>query len=300
MDKDTLYEGRTHGDTMFPIGVYEVVKLDNDKIFNYHWHQEAEFIYMAEGVAWFQIGASTVTLHQGEALFIRSGELHAGYPVNDLPFRMMAIVFDMNLLSSHTYDHIQNKYMDPLIKQSLLLPEQISGSQPWEQAIISDLIHLIDDYAQKKPAYELRMKADLYLIFAELISHGEWVAEAFVPLADSSKIDRLKQVLQYIHDHYQNKIQVSDLAGLLSMSEGHFCRYFKSILRQTPIEYVNSIRINQAIQLLRNPNNKIIDISMDVGFENPSYFIKTFKRYKQCTPSEFRKLLNIYSFIENN
>ncbi|MDB5053509.1 MAG: AraC family transcriptional regulator, partial [Bacilli bacterium] len=90
---------------------------------------------------------------------------------------------------------------------------------------------------------------------------------------------------------FQHKIHIHELAALLSISEGHFCRFFKSLLKQTPIEYINSVRINHAIKLLHNPDLKIIDIALDVGFDNLSYFIKTFKRYKKCTPSEFRQQL---------
>lgn len=288
MDKDTLYEGRTHGDAMFPIGVYEVAHLDNGKLFNYHWHEESEFIYMAEGAAYFQIGEKTIELHEEEAIFIRSGELHAGFPMEDRSFRMYAIVFDWDLLSSRSYDILQSKYMDPLISRGLQFPDRISSGQPWQHKVLKHLTGIIDRYQHKEPAYEMQIKAGLYLIFAECIQNLEWAAEELSTPVDPGKIERLKQVLQYIHDHYPNKIQVSDLAGVLAMSEGHFCRFFKSIIRQTPIEYVNNVRINQAVQLLRSPDAKIIDISMDVGFDNPSYFIKTFKRFKMCTPSEFR------------
>jgi AraC-like DNA-binding protein len=291
MDKNTLHEDRMHGDTLFPIGVYELNTADNGAIMNYHWHQEAEFIYIAEGSAQFQVGTSSIVLSAGEAIFIRSGELHAGYPLDISPFRIFAIVFDLNLLSSYTYDIIQNKYIDPLLNQALQFPERISNNQPWERSILENLTDLIHHYQAKSSAYELKIKANLYLIIAELLTHPMRTNEEASYSTDLIKINRIKIVLQFILDHFQHKIHIHELAALLSISEGHFCRFFKSLLKQTPIEYINSVRINHAIKLLHNPDLKIIDIALDVGFDNLSYFIKTFKRYKKCTPSEFRQQL---------
>lgn len=60
---------------------------------------------------------------------------------------------------------------------------------------------------------------------------------------------------------------------------------------KTPIEYINSYRINQSCKLLMRQDSSISDIAAEVGFENFSYFIRKFKEFKGCTPTKFRKMI---------
>ncbi|GJM76807.1 hypothetical protein HMSSN036_90230 [Paenibacillus macerans] len=60
----------------------------------------------------------------------------------------------------------------------------------------------------------------------------------------------------HIQQNYGHPIRLGELAALIPMSEGQFCRFFKSMTRQTPIDYINSYRIRQATELLREPERK--------------------------------------------
>jgi AraC-like DNA-binding protein len=104
----------------------------------------------------------------------------------------------------------------------------------------------------------------------------------------SYKIKLIKKVINYIHLNYYKKIYIEDLAKEINMNREYFCRFFKSIMGRTPVEYINYYRIEQAAKLLSTRDEKILDISLQVGFENFSYFIKKFKEYKKCTPSRFK------------
>ncbi|MNP17428.1 Bifunctional transcriptional activator/DNA repair enzyme AdaA [compost metagenome] len=107
--------------------------------------------------------------------------------------------------------------------------------------------------------------------------------------ADTTKVNRLKKVILYIQENYQEPIRTRDLSDLIPMSEGQFCRFFKAMTRKTPVDYINSYRIRQAAALLQQTERKISDIALEVGFDNVSYFIKVFRKAMSCSPSEFRK-----------
>ncbi|CAN7382855.1 helix-turn-helix domain-containing protein [Paenibacillus sp. LjRoot56] len=290
MNMDALHEGRMHGDLMFPLSVYRVEKV-NDVFFNYHWHEEIEFIYMTEGSAHFYIGSSLTELEQGEALLIPSGQLHACYPANELPAYFHAIVFDSHLLSSSAYDVIQSKYIQPWIEGRLILPGIFRSTDSWEQHVRLMLMDIIKQFEIKPLGYELKIKADLLAIFAELLPQSELSSDLPRNATQASKIERIKPALQYMHEHYNQRILISELAALIGMSEGHFCRFFKAIVKKTPIEYLNFYRVEKAMKCLEDPKIKIIDVASEVGFESPSYFIKTFKGLKQMTPTDYRKLI---------
>ena len=127
MNLETLREGRIHGDLMFPLSVYRVEK-ENDVFFNYHWHEEIEFIYMTEGSARFYIGSSMTELQQGEAFSFRADNCMPATRSGDHPAYFHAIVFDPRLLSSSAYDVIQSKYIEPWIESDLCC--QIFSVQP--------------------------------------------------------------------------------------------------------------------------------------------------------------------------
>ena len=107
--------------------------------------------------------------------------------------------------------------------------------------------------------------------------------------AKQVQTERLKRALGYIKENYREKISIDAIAKEVNLTRYHFCRVFKSLTGQTPVEYINYYRINQALRLLKDENLKITDIAFDLGFNNLSYFVKKFKEYKNCTPSEYRR-----------
>lgn len=294
MDLEALREGRIHGDLMFPLSVYKVEK-ENDVFFIYHWHEEIELIYMTKGRASFYIGTTHTEMQEGEALLVPSGQLHACYPIDDQPAYFHAIVFDAQLLSGSAYDAIQTKYIEPWMARKLILPDIFRPSGAWERYVLSYLADIIEQYRIMPMGFEMKIKADLLAIFAELIPHGELSSHVPRSSADSDKIERIKPIIQYMHEHYMERISIEQLASLITMSEGHFCRFFKSIVKKTPIAYLNFLRIEKAMKHLENPKMKIIDVANEVGFESPSYFIKTFKLQKQMTPTAYRAMIVNFS-----
>ena len=105
------------------------------------------------------------------------------------------------------------------------------------------------------------------------------------------KIDLIKKILNYIHENYNDKIYIEDLALEANMNVKYFCRFFKSVIGKTPVEYINSYRIEKATELLQTETLSISNIALSVGIDNFSYFVKQFKKYKNCTPSQYRKSL---------
>ena len=80
-----------------------------------------------------------------------------------------------------------------------------------------------------------------------------------------------------------------DIAKEVNMSQYHFCRFFKKMSGCTPFEYLINHRIDEAEKLLNDTDKAITTIAYEVGFDTVSYFIKTFKKIKKHTPSQFRE-----------
>ena len=100
----------------------------------------------------------------------------------------------------------------------------------------------------------------------------------------------LKDVYEYIENNYTRKLYLGEIAKRACLSKYHFCRVFKTLTGQTVMEYVNSLRIERAKELLRKTFFSITEICFEVGFTNISNFNRTFKNIAGVAPSEYRKI----------
>jgi len=291
MIKNKVEKEHNHGDITFPLSVYKNMPNINECILFCHWHDEVEFFYLTKGQATFFIDTKAIEVKSGEAIFVNSGEIHTAYSKDFLNCEFYAIVFDLNMLQSSVIGECQSKYLFPLTHKTYLPPQKISLTLAWELAILDQLNLIIDKYLKREPAYEISIIASLYIIIYNLILNDKLTLNT-----DSSsehgiqKLEQFKKSLSYIHSNYGNKISMLDIAQDINMSQFHFCRFFKKMSGNTPIEYLIHYRINQAEKLLNDTDKKIMDIALDVGFDTVSHFIKTFKKIKKCTPSKFREM----------
>jgi AraC-like DNA-binding protein/mannose-6-phosphate isomerase-like protein (cupin superfamily) len=93
----------------------------------------------------------------------------------------------------------------------------------------------------------------------------------------------------FVKNHYQNDISATDMAEASGLSRYHFTRQFKEIVGETPVQYINKIRIQRARELLQNTKNNLEDISKRVGYSSPNYFNKVFRSIVGMTPGDYRK-----------
>lgn len=100
--------------------------------------------------------------------------------------------------------------------------------------------------------------------------------------------DYVERAKQYVAEQYSYPITVEDIAGFTGISRSHLFRLFQKMVKQSPKEYLLEYRIRQACQLLNQTNLPVGSIAHSVGFEDNLYFSKVFKKYKNCTPSEYR------------
>ncbi|MCL6458448.1 MAG: AraC family transcriptional regulator [Gorillibacterium sp.] len=287
--KHLLKEARLHGSDSFPVAIYQLVIGPGEPVLECHWHDEAEFFLVLEGEMLFQVDTDYFPVRAGEAVYLDGGDIHAGHALGSLGCRCLAIVLDLSLLTSVGFDRVQEEFVSPLLEKKHSFPRLIRPDTDWEHMLLGYIHNIYEAIAGETPGYEAFVKGSLYLALHTIAGEGRSSDRSASGASDSAKIERLKKILAHIQDNYQRPIRIEELAGLLPMSEGQFCRFFKSMTRKTPIEYINTYRIRQAADLLLHTDRKISDITMDVGFDNVSYFIKVFRKMMHAAPSVYRK-----------
>ncbi|WP_227762005.1 PocR ligand-binding domain-containing protein [Zhaonella formicivorans] len=121
----------------------------------------------------------------------------------------------------------------------------------------------------------------------------ENVTQQFIICIEESKGSRNLQVIQkagdYMRNNYRKKITLEDVAQAVYLSPCHLSKIFKQELGCTIMEFLTKIRIEEAKKLLRDPKYNVIQVADDLGFRDPGYFTKVFKRSEGITPSQYRE-----------
>jgi AraC-like DNA-binding protein len=128
-------------------------------------------------------------------------------------------------------------------------------------------------------------------VFQLLASSEEYIPLNSRPIANASVLkeqQRLHRIYSYIETHYQQRVDVNEVATLSHLTTAAFCRYFKKTTHLTFTDFLNQYRINQAKKLLLHDKN-VTEACYNSGFDNLSYFNKTFKKLTGVNPSHFKR-----------
>lgn len=102
---------------------------------------------------------------------------------------------------------------------------------------------------------------------------------------NSSKI--VRKIIEYIHENYQSRLSLQDVASGLDMSAGYVSRVFKEVTSFNVNDYINRYRISKSLELLKQDKYKLYEIAEMVGYREYKYFHHVFTQYMKCSPKEF-------------
>jgi AraC family transcriptional regulator len=140
----------------------------------------------------------------------------------------------------------------------------------------------------KDPAANLFTEALVNAACARILRN---YAEVRYPLSGSPRLtdDRLRAVIDYIHDHIGESLELGSISRAAGLSEFHFARLFKAATGATPFQFVTRTRMELAKQLLRKTRLPIFEIAERVGYQKPSHFSARFRVVLGCGPDAYRK-----------
>ncbi len=129
-------------------------------------------------------------------------------------------------------------------------------------------------------------------LFQVAASFIEFCCNKAILYSYDGESDTLKKALKIINANFSTKINLEEIAGQIHVNTSYLSYLFKVEMGLSFTEYVNTLRINMAKNLLMKTNMSIIDISLQSGFSDQSYFTKVFKKIEVCTPKEYRSSKN--------
>ena len=256
-----------------------------------HWHEEFELCVVRQGRIVYTLydGGEEVITHElspGDGLYIASRRLHSAKAL--LPDTVVdTVVFPLRFFDVPAFQNIFQQNIQPLLDANvpqLLLPRKDENTQPLREAIAT-----IATLPPDEPCHELHLIELVGRIWRLLLLHIAALRQTPVCAHHQLQADRLKILLSYIHTHIQLPLSVDTIAQAANISRTECFRCFKTVLRQTPQEYITNYRIAQASAMLLNTRRTVADIAEACGFNTPSYFGRIFRQQCGCTPKEYRQ-----------
>lgn len=275
-----------HGTTLFPVACYH----DNiSQVYvPWHWHDELEILIVETGTARVSVNGTDHLVKRGEGFFVNAGALHGVWPEGEETCLLRSVVFHPRLVGGSVDSIIWQKYLEPLLSDPCRPCVHFVNVQEWEQAASAAIQTAWQSYVSEAVGFEFEVREWLSrLIF--LLAKNCPAAEKKPSEKTLRDGERIKTMLQYIQEHYGGELTLAKIAESASVSENECLRCFRSMIGSTPIQYVKQLRVQKAAKLLVSTNRKISDIGAECGFQEMSYFAKTFRELKGCTPGDFRK-----------
>lgn len=276
-----------HSSTPFPIACYLDELYTQDV--PWHWHNEWEVIIAAEGKARIKIETECYILEPGNGIFINSAVLHSIGNADEKPSFLQSVVFHPRLIGGNKGSVFWQKYVQPLRENTSLKAILLTRDVDWQNHILNAIKNTWTACQNPKSGYEFQVREQLSHCICSLTDHYPPTQKQ--PSEKSVRDGkRIKIMLEYIHQHYNELISMKEIAESAAISVSECLRCFRSTVGITPVQYLIHFRIHQAANLLRTTDLKIIDIGAQCGFQDMSYFAKTFREIHGCTPSEYRKI----------
>lgn len=229
-------------------------------------------IFCTEGAGWFVIDGVHQDVEPGDVLLIPRDTPHAYGASTANPWSIHWIHFVGIIGDYYAYQHQYNAYKF-----------RVDGS---DTPVVEMLFHMCRDAFVANFVLHRIIYASQAL--CHLLAYLMFNNRAFSPLMHTSTPRGIDDTIAYLHKNVHMKLTLDEMAGYAGLSRSHFVRVFKEQTQYSPMSYFIRLKMQHACMLLSSSDRAVKQISYDVGYENPYYFSRLFKRVIGVSPSAYR------------
>mgnify|MGYP002550575978 FL=1 len=282
-----LKENKPHGTKDDPFSTYHIENAGRSFQIPVHWHDEFEIIYVRSGFLTVSISGESYIGKTGEAFVVSPGNLHLmGSQSGTVDY--YTFLFPLKYISFRTDDMLDEKLLEPLNSGHLMICPRVKDTA---KELCEQLIKIYEaknDESESKITTQVKTKIILLQFILEMWKKG------FVIENDTSGRNTVeKEMVSYIQQNFTGKISLREFGEQFHLSEKYISRYFKEHFHITLSQYVTYLRLEHAKQLLQDTDIPVTDVAMQSGYQNVSYFIRSFQKAYAVSPLKYRK--NNYS-----
>lgn len=278
-----LKENKPHGTKDDPFSTYHIENAGRSFQIPVHWHDEFEIIYVRSGFLTVSISGESYIGKTGEAFVVSPGNLHLmGSQSGTVDY--YTFLFPLKYISFRTDDMLDEKLLEPLNSGHLMICPRVKDTA---KELCEQLIEIYEakkDESESKITTQVRTKIILLQFILEMWEKG------FVIENDKSGRNTVeKEIISYVQQNFKEKISLKEFGEQFHLSEKYISRYFKEHFHITLSQYITHLRLEYAKQLLQDTDTPVTEIAMQSGYQNVSYFIRSFKKAYGVSPLKYKK-----------
>lgn len=263
-----------------------------------HWHAATEIIMPLSGEYRVTCQNEKLHLRRGDILIIPPGVLHEIAEPEERGQRLI-ILFNPGFMN-HNFGLGS---LSPFLSPSYMVTSEKDGETHRDlQDILAGVLRTfyVDEHFKYVSIYADLMKF-MSLLGGRIISKAKYAAqlvsddhynedEADRKMTLQAHVSTIYESCEFLRTNSRNDITLDDLADRAGFSKFYFSRLFKDFTKASFVDYLNRCRILDAENLLSDPESSVTDVALTVGFNSISTFNRVFRKYKSCTPTEFKRL----------
>ena len=277
-----LKENKPHGTKDNPFSIYHIANVKRSFQIPVHWHDEFEIIYVKSGFLTVSISGENYIGKPGDAFVVSPGNLHfMGSQTGNVDY--FTFLFPLKYISFRTDDILDDKLLEPLNSGHLIISPEIEDTVKEQCEQLVEIYGVKKEESQSKITAQIKTKIILLQFILEL-----WKKGFIVENDTSSKNTVEKEMVSYIQQNFTGKILLKEFGEQFHLSEKYISRYFKEHFHITISQYVTYLRLEHAKQLLQDTDIPVTEVAMQSGYQNVSYFIRSFKKTYGMSPLKYR------------
>lgn len=277
-----LKENKPHGTKDDPFSTYHIENAGRSFQIPVHWHDEFEIIYVKSGFLTVSISGENYIGKPGDAFVVSPGNLHfMGSQTGNVDY--FTFLFPLKYISFRTDDILDDKLLEPLNSGHLMISPEIEDTVKEQCEQLVEIYGAKKEESQSKITAQIKTKIILLQFILEL-----WKKGFIVENDTGGKNTVEKEMVSYIQQNFTGKILLKEFGEQFHLSEKYISRYFKEHFHITISQYVTYLRLEHAKQLLQDTDIPVTEVAMQSGYQNVSYFIRSFKKTYGMSPLKYR------------
>lgn len=268
----------------------------NNYSMSYHQHNSTEIMYLISGSCVVDVRLRTgeeerFRLKRGELIILDANVPHRLIVEDGTPCRMLNVEFGFM-----EYTGVAPS-IGKLARKEAALAEWLQA--PFSSLVMTDpeeIYHVLKGLVLELDQSGGKGGSMVDLLFCELLLRLSSLRQDQLHVSQQPSQLYVRRSIEFLHQNYDQSIQVKDIAAAVNLHPGYLHRIFKSHTGRTLSDYLNMLRMEKAKMLLGQSDIPIAEIADYVGISSRQYFHLLFKKYTDCTPVEYRNSIERHSW----
>jgi len=254
-----------------------------------HTHDFSEIAVVLAGTGIYRVGKTTLPFKSGDVFVTHGKRPHAYEQTRNLT--LANVTYDPQLIA---YEHLGCRSLPGyqalfVIEPALQKRDAMQRHLSLDGDSLLQVKHLCDSIRAELQEEEAGYQLAAVGFFLLLITHLSRLYQGRAKSPDARKVLQLGKALSHIETHYADALDLDELSRIAAMSRRSLYRAFEEVVHQSPLAYLQHIRLMKAVELLESTQDSVTGIAFDCGFNDSNYFSRIFRKQLGQSPSAYRK-----------